>query len=146
MDCKFALQSYTRNRNILEYSIHWYFLDFWKAFHFQNLFQYQRIWYDSNTNNRAHAGSKNFNKITKFFLQAVGVRVSTNCGDVSVFAIYSPPRHFILYEDLQNFFSNLVSRFLVAVDFNVKHPWWGSRLTNPKGRELYKCILKKKTI
>ncbi|KAH8245665.1 hypothetical protein KR032_004908, partial [Drosophila birchii] len=23
---------------------------------------------------------------------------------------------------------------------NAKHPWWGSRVTNPKGSELYKCI------
>jgi len=26
-------------------------------------------------------------------------------------------------------------------NFNAKHPWWGSRLTNPKESELYKCIV-----
>ena len=31
-------------------------------------------------------------------------------------------------------------RFLVGGDFNAKHPWWGSRLINPKGRELHKTI------
>lgn len=31
-------------------------------------------------------------------------------------------------------------KFIVGGDDNAKHPWWRSRLTNPKGRELYKCI------
>lgn len=42
-----------------------------------------------------------------------------------------------------DFFSSLGPRFIVGGDFNAKHPWWGSRLTNPKGRELHKCINKK---
>lgn len=28
------------------------------------------------------------------------------------------------------------------MNFNAKHTWWGSRLINPKGRELFKCITK----
>jgi hypothetical protein len=33
--------------------------------------------------------------------------------------------------------------FLVGVDFNAKHQYWGSRLINPKGRELYQTIQEK---
>ena len=53
--------------------------------------------------NRAHAGSAILIKstikytvlptISHNYLQAAGVKVSTNCGDVSVYVIYSPPRH-----------------------------------------------------
>lgn len=31
-------------------------------------------------------------------------------------------------------------RFLDGGGFYVKHPWWGSLLTNSKGRELYKRV------
>ena len=30
--------------------------------------------------------------------------------------------------------------FTAGGDFNAKHPFWGSRTINPKGRELIKCI------
>lgn len=31
-------------------------------------------------------------------------------------------------------------RYLAGGDYNAKHPWWRSRLANPKGIELYKSI------
>lgn len=35
------------------------------------------------------------------------------------------------------FFRKLGCKFIAGGDHNAKHPWWGSRLANPKGRELY---------
>ena len=56
--------------------------------------------------NRAHTSSEILIKSTiKYkvlptfchnYLQAAGVKVSTNYGDVSVYVIYSPPRHFTI--------------------------------------------------
>jgi len=61
--------------------------------------------------------------------------------DVSVTAIYLPPRFALKEADFKNFFQKLGPQFIGGGDFKAKHPWWGSRLTNPKGSELYKCIV-----
>lgn len=57
------------------------------------------------------------------YIQPAEVKFSTNCGEISVFAIYSPSRHSISYQEYENFFSNLRSRFLVGGDFIAKHSW-----------------------
>lgn len=56
-------------------------------------------------------------------------------------SINFPPRHTVRCSDYEGFFHTLGVRFIVGGDFNAKHPWWGSRLINPKGRELYKCLI-----
>lgn len=61
---------------------------------------------------------------------------------MNIYSIYSPPRYTVTCLQYEDFFRNIGQKFIVGGDFNAKHPWWGSRLTNPKGRELYKCILK----
>lgn len=101
---------------------------------------------------RCHAGSAVLIKRTiKYELaeeirephvQAAGVKVKCNNNIISIYSIYIPPRHNIKCQDFENLFRQFGNRFLVAGDFNSKHPWWGSRLANPKGRELYKCIVK----
>lgn len=101
---------------------------------------------------RAHAGSAILIKSSiKYevlpevrypYLQAAGLKVNTINGDLSIYAVYFPPRHAVLCETYEDFFTNLGSRYIVGGDYNAKHPWWGSRLINPKGRELYKCIRK----
>lgn len=101
---------------------------------------------------RAHAGSGIFIKSTleyeiaeiieKPFLQAAGIKIKSNNQYTSVYSVYFPPRHSVSCEDYENFFMSIGSRFIVAGDFNAKHPWWGSRLINPKGRQLYNCIVK----
>lgn len=99
----------------------------------------------------AHAGAGLFVKSSiryeiateyrKPYLQASGIRILCNHRSISVYAIYFPPRHSVSSETYVNFFRNLGHRFIVAGDFNAKHPWWGSRLINPKGRNLYRCII-----
>lgn len=76
------------------------------------------------------------------FLQAAGVKIKCNNIDVEIYAIYFPPRFSLKCEDFEKFFRKLGNRFIVGGDYNAKHPWWGSRLTNPKGKELYKCVVK----
>lgn len=106
-----------------------------------------------NTNhpdNRAHAGSciliktaikyEIMPEITNVFMQATNIKLKSNGGDLIVSSIYFPPRHTVLCKDYKEFFKSLGQKFIVGGDFNAKHPWWGSRLVNPKGRELYKCI------
>ena len=40
-----------------------------------------------------------------------------------------------------SFFQTLGNTFIAAGDYNAKHPFWGSRLSNPKGKELYKAVM-----
>lgn len=103
--------------------------------------------------NRAHAGSAILiksnikytilNDVQQPMLQATNIKIGSNIGDIVISAIYFPPRHTIKCQDYENFFNTLGGKFLVGGDFNAKHPWWGSRLINPKGRELYKCLIRK---
>lgn len=74
-------------------------------------------------------------------IQASGVKLNYNENCFSVYAIYFPPRHNIKCDEYNKFFRSLGPKFIVGGDFNAKHTWWGSRLTNPKGKELYKCIV-----
>ena len=102
--------------------------------------------------NKAHAGAAVLVKssikyeilqsTTVPYLQAAGIKVKCGNTSINLFAIYFPPRHSVKCPQYENFFKNLGEKFIVGGDFNAKHPWWGSRLTNPKGTELYKCIQK----
>lgn len=81
-------------------------------------------------------------EISRPHIQAAGINIKCDNNTLSIYSIYFPPRHNVYCSDFENFFNTIGRRFLVAGDFNAKHPWWGSRLINPKGRELYKCISK----
>lgn len=76
------------------------------------------------------------------YLQAAGVKIKCDAESVVIYSIYFPPRHLVNCNEFHQFFSSLGHKFIVGGDFNSKHPWWGSRLINPKGRELYKCVRK----
>ena len=103
--------------------------------------------------NRAHAGACILIKSNIEYdllepiqipsIQAAGVKIKFGNVETNIFAVYFPPRHILSCRDYCEFFNKVGSRFLVGGDFNAKHPWWGSRLINPKGRELYKCITHK---
>lgn len=81
--------------------------------------------------------------ITEKYLQAAGVKVVCgNNNNVSIYSVYYPPRFSIKCDNYENFFKKLGNKFIVGGDFNAKHIWWGSRLNNPKGKELYKCVIK----
>lgn len=102
--------------------------------------------------NRAHAGCAvivrssikydMLEPIQTASIQAAGIKIKANNADLQIYALYSPPRHTIKTPEYENIFNSFGTRFLVGGDYNAKHPWWGSRTPNPKGRELYKCIVK----
>lgn len=102
---------------------------------------------------KAHAGSgilikstikyEKLNGFQENYLQATCIKLKCNDGDLIVSSIYFPPRHTVHCKNYEDFFNTLGVRFIVGGDFNAKHPWWGSRLVNPKGTELYKCLVNK---
>lgn len=71
--------------------------------------------------------------------QAASITIK-NCGtDLTVTAIYSPPRNNIKSEEYVQLLKMNKGRFVIGGDFNAKHVFWGSRLTTTKGRELLKA-------
>jgi endonuclease/exonuclease/phosphatase (EEP) superfamily protein YafD len=54
--------------------------------------------------------------------------------------MYSPPRHNLQIEDYLNLLQSFYGKFILGGDFNSKNTYWGSRLTNTKGSELYHVI------
>ena len=75
-------------------------------------------------------------KIEKEEFQVISVKIKNFTGALTVAAIYSPPRHNLKREDYLNFLQRFTGKFIIG-DFNSKHTYWGSRLTNTKGSELY---------
>lgn len=75
------------------------------------------------------------------WFQCAKIRLMTQTGEITIAAAYLPPRHTINRNDLTLQLMNLGPKFILGGDFNAKHTWWGSRVVNPKGTILYKCIL-----
>lgn len=73
--------------------------------------------------------------------QATTVNVELKTKSLLITALYSPPRSNIKCENYSKLFQTFGKKaFLIGGDFNAKNTYWGSRLTNTKGRELYKAI------
>ena len=70
-------------------------------------------------------------------LQATSVTIGDWLGPLTIAAVYCPPKHAVKAEQFLNFFTILGQRFLAGGDYNAKHCHWGSRLTTPKGREIF---------
>ncbi|CAB3252036.1 unnamed protein product [Arctia plantaginis] len=70
-------------------------------------------------------------------IQATSVRIQDNKTETTVSAIYCPPRHVITRDEFKTYFNTLGNRFICGGDWNAKHAFWGSRLTSPRGRQLY---------
>ncbi|XP_017473031.1 PREDICTED: RNA-directed DNA polymerase from mobile element jockey-like [Rhagoletis zephyria] len=79
--------------------------------------------------------------IAENYLQATSICVQTKQGDITLSAVYCPPRFTITEKQFMDFFSSLGERFLAAGDYNAKHPHWGSRLSNPKSKQLYNALI-----
>lgn len=77
--------------------------------------------------------SQNYLQATSIFLDGVN-------GGLTLTSVYCPPRFSVSKIQFENFFKTLGNRFLACGDYNAKHTYWGSRLINPKGRQLY-CAL-----
>ena len=90
--------------------------------------------------NKSHAGAGLFIKSTihyevaveacKNFLHADGVKLVCNSRSLNIYVIYFPSRNSLKFDDYESFLKSLLPCYIVAGDFNAKHPWWVSRLVN----------------
>jgi hypothetical protein len=79
-------------------------------------------------------------KIEKEEYQVTCVKLKTSTGAITVVAIYFPPRHNLKRGDYLFLLQSFSGKFIIGGDFNSKHTFWGPRLTNTKGNELYLAI------
>jgi hypothetical protein len=70
-------------------------------------------------------------------IHATNISIEDWDGNLIISAIHCPPSHKIKTEQYNAFINALGHRLLVGLDFNAKHQYWGSRIINPKGHELY---------
>jgi hypothetical protein len=82
-------------------------------------------------------------KYEEDFLQTTSIRVKTLPYELTVTAVYSPPKYNLKRDHYELFFSTLGPRFMAGGDYNSKHTICGSRITTTKGRELYNLSQKK---
>lgn len=69
-------------------------------------------------------------------IQATTIAVEDKYGCFNISSVYCPPKHKVSKEMFTRFFETLGNRFLVGGDWNCKNTYWGSRLTNTRGRQL----------
>jgi hypothetical protein len=79
-------------------------------------------------------------KKKKNFLQATVIKVKMKTYEVTVAAVYCPPRHNTKEDKFYEFFRTVGNKFIAGGDYNCKNTIWGSRLTTTKGREFLKLI------
>lgn len=110
-----------------------------------------KVYHALHPNNSAKAGSaiiikENINhyeliKLEDQEMQVVGVSIKTKrYNNITIAAIYSPPRHAIKKDQYIELLARLGNRFILGGDFNAKNTYWGSRLTTTKGRELLSAM------
>lgn len=110
------------------------------------IFGYQ-VYYTCHPDGTAHAGTAIYIKNnlshhqlaphSEPYLQATTIQVNiVNSTPIAVSAIYCPPGPKISSVEFQTFFSTLGQKFIVGGDFNSKHPYWGNRSANTRGRAL----------
>lgn len=108
------------------------------------------IYHTLHPENKAHGGTcviirskikhHETDKFQQEHIQATSIVVEDWLGSFNITAIYCPPKYANKESHYSHFFSTLGNRFFVGGDYNAKHPFWGSRLTSPKGRELFKTL------
>lgn len=74
------------------------------------------------------------------WMKCARIQLLTHSGKICIAAVYLPPRYTISHPELSSQLKNLGPKFLIGGDFNAKHTWWGSRIVNPKGSTLLKCV------
>jgi hypothetical protein len=77
-------------------------------------------------------------------LQATVIQVKMTQYELTVAAVYCPPKYNIKKENFKDFFQTLGQKFVAGGDYNSKHTFWGSRLITTKGRKLTKLIQEQK--
>ncbi|KAI4474505.1 hypothetical protein M0804_014822 [Polistes exclamans] len=75
------------------------------------------------------------------YLQATTIRLKTQGNSIKLSAIYAPPKFKITIDQWNSFFKELGNKFIVAGDFNAKHPYWGSKTTSPRDKILNSYIM-----
>jgi len=73
-------------------------------------------------------------------IQAPSIVLEDNSGELTITAVYCPPKHNTKSDDYERFFQTLGHGFIAGGDYNAKNTFWGSRLTATKGRELHKTM------
>lgn len=73
-------------------------------------------------------------------LQSTSISLQCSYFQFTISAVYCPPNFRISSADFSNFFATLGPRFIAGGDYNSKHYQWGSRVNNPRGRQLLSCL------
>lgn len=73
-------------------------------------------------------------------IQATAIKINDVNSDITLAAVYCPPKHQLSREDFKHFFTTLGNRFISGGDWNAKHNFWGSRLITTRGRQLYQAV------
>lgn len=114
-----------------------------------------KIYYTNYPSNRARGGTAiltrinishyEFPKFQKDFLQGtiIKVKLKPKHKELSIAAVYCPPRNNLKKENFQEFFEMLGSKFIAGGDFNSKHILWGSRTITIRGKELNRLVEEK---
>lgn len=71
---------------------------------------------------------------TRNYIQATNICFKISTSNFVIFLVHCPPRHAITEFSFKEFFNSLGYHFISCGDFKSKHPNWGSRVTNPKGK------------
>jgi len=79
-------------------------------------------------------------KYTETEIQATSIKISGPLNDITIAAVYCPPKQNLKANQFEIFFHTLGKTFIAGGDFNSKSTLWGSRLKATKGRELEKVI------
>lgn len=69
-------------------------------------------------------------------LQSTSISVNCFPSPLALSAVYCPPNKRLTYVQMLSHFQSLGPHFVSGGDYNAKHPRWGSRLANPRGRIL----------
>lgn len=75
-------------------------------------------------------------------IQAASVKTKTKNHEITITALYCPPKHGIKREQFIEFLNTQGYRYIIGGDYNAKHTHWGSRLINTKGRELLEACIR----
>lgn len=73
-------------------------------------------------------------------MQVSTISLSLSSYSITLSSAYCSPNYTIYQHEFLSLFQSFGPRFLIGADFNAKHPRWGSRLTNPRGRILFDIL------
>jgi len=73
-------------------------------------------------------------------IQATNISITLNHIPTTISAVYCPPRPAISSQQTEQFLRSLGPTFIAGGDFNAKHPNWGCRTINPRGRIFLNAI------